>query len=1548
PPAVVDSDPRDGATAVRVDQTLSVRFSTPLAVTSLNTETVVLFGPDGQVPVRVTPAADGLLVSALPEQALRPGAHYALLVQGAMDARHQTLAWVAIRFTTQTLGPPHAAVAMGAASLPATATDDGEAWLPGPEQWQGHWRTSRPLPEAVMALLKHAALGRKARTSTSAHPVVASPEHLLAAPAVTGIGGTVLKLTDVPLAHVAVTIGSRTVRTDVQGRFELTSIPPGQHEISVDGRTVPGGREYLHVIFKVEVREQGLTELPHAVYLPQVRAMDWISVSSPTTADTVIRHPAWPEVEVLHVPRDTVFRDRQGTILTRFALVPVPLDRAPYPTPAAFPMYFLLHPGGILVDGTSTRGMQTVYPNVLQQPPGTEHVLWSYDPQGDGWRVYGKGYVSQQGSYVEPEAGADLHAHMGAGHSLPPGAPPPLIAPVPECPCFAGDPVDCTTGLFFHTRTDIVLDDVLPLVFARTYRPDDSTLRAFGKGANHNYGIYLRNPHVGSRERVELILADGSRVLLPRIGGTDLHTDFVWRHTATPSRFYGAELTAPRLSDVGEVWDLRLKDGTRYVFGSPSGLLEQVIDRNGNSLFFTYNGGRLLQITTTHGRYVQLQYDVFGRITDITDFTGRTWRYQYTPAGSLVLATYPDLSSETYTYDSPDFPGGMDTVRDRRGHLMVRNTYDTNGRVIRQTLADGGVYHFAYTLDADGHIRQTEVTNPRGQVLRREFNAAGFLTRQTRGLGLSIAQVETYTRNASHFVTTSTDPLGRVTSYAYDAVGNVTRLTLLAGTPDATTWRYAYEPLYNQLRSITDPLGHITTLSYDSEGNLLQLRDPLGHRATFTYDPLGRPLTASQHVGSTPLTATFTYDGPDLVRLKDPLGRVVTLTPDLLGRTLAVRDPLGRLSRFTYDALDRVVTQVDPQGRTLRYTYDSHGNLLTFTDANHHVTTFTYDPRNRLVSKTDALLKMESYRYDAAGNLTFLTDRKGQVAGFSYDALNRLAKASYGAASTTAPVYTSSTRYSYDQGDRLLKLQDSLAGTITRTYDPRFDTVTQETTPEGTVTYTYDAHGLRTTMLPTGGTPISYSYDAANRLVSLTQAAGAGGGAVPGTVQTVSVGYDTANRQTSLTLPNGIHVTYTYDAASQLTSITYKKADATVLGDLTYTYDANGQRIAMGGSLADSDLPQPFGLARYDANNRLIKLDKVSYTYDDNGNMLSDGVNTYTWNARNQLVAIRGAHTATYTYDGFGRRRKGLTTSTLYDGWNPIQLKHGAIVVENRLTGLRLDAYYARVRDGVVQSYLTDALGSTMQLRDQAQRVVADYVYDPYGGAATSVDTNLVRYTGREQDFADVYYYRNRYYKPSIGRFLSEDPLGLAGRDANLYRYTANDPANRVDPLGLEDIVIFRTNEYGVHDIYGITDPDSGTRLFFDFVPNAAGDVDRVFHYVPGTFQYRGTQLPPNIQQTIVGKINLPPEAARQVIRAFREAIASPAQPSFNVCLANCRARPAQLINRALGLSLIRYDPIEGAIGKFFPQTNLTGYHFFMPSPHIIAPIVIRRLIGTN
>jgi RHS repeat-associated protein len=1460
PPTVVDSDPHNGAIGVGIDKILSLRFSKPLLVTSINAETVVLIGPDGHTPVKVTPTEGRLVAFIRPAQELLPNANYTLIVRGAVDEQQQPLDWVTIGFKTQTLEQrtlseadaaraaassgtsasdstaqtgqtPTSAIAgnsaattesesaakaaedRSAAAQEAAANDD-EAWIPGAAHRKGPWRSGRKFAHSRDVLRQQQdfqnlfdGMSQRARDITRKHmeakgewqarithvplPGVAPRGKVPPGATQNVITGQVLKLDGKPLVNVTLSMARQTTRTDGQGEFVLTGAPSGQQVLVIDGRSADtGNKHYGRFEYQMEVKA-GLNALDFTIWMPVLDTQHAMRLPSPTTSAVVVTNPDMPGF-ALHIPPGTVIRDAEGKIVTEVSITPIPADQLPFPMPYGdVPIFYTIQPGGAVLQSTTgtARGARLVYPNYSTQPAGARLALFDYDPRGRGWYIYTTGTVSEDGSTITPEKDFTIY-QFTASSAASPGDTPASDGPKPDpCTgCCQGDPVSCADGFFLEANTDLSLADVIPVELTRTYRQNDANQRAYGVGTNDDFDMFLTfvNLNAHDADAIEMNLPHGGRVRFNPIGAS--HT-YILASTIfeanVPGTFYKARLRIAQDGIGNDFW-VTLKNGQRFVFSYFQSRLKRIEDRYGNRItIFRDSANLVTRVVSPQGRYLTFAHDYVhcsSCITVVTDNAGRAVNYDYDPSGRLVRVTDPKGGITEYTYDTAH---RMLTVKDPRLIRKVLNQYDANGRVIKQTYADNTTTLFAYTLDAASKVIRTDVTHERLDVRRFTYSVNGYLLTDTRALGKPEQQAVTYERNATNLITKMTDALGRVTEYQYDAKGNGTKITRLFGTASATSWTYTYETVYNQLKSVTDPLGRTITLTYDSLGNLRQVTDPLANKSTFTYDALGRPVTATSYIGASPLTTTFTYDGPDLVQVKDPLNRIVTLTPDLVGRILSLRDPLGRLSRSEYDALDRITAQIDPQGFTARYGYDGNGNLLTFVNHKNQITRFAYDARNRAISKTDALLKVESYKYDAAGNPIFLTDRKGQVTGSTYDFLNRLTKVSYGATSTTTPVYTSSTTYVHDKANRLTTVQDSLAGNITRAYDNRFDTLTQEVTPEGTVNYSYYANGLRRTMTPSGGTAITYGYDAANRLASISQAAGAGGGPIPTTVQTVTMGYDTAGRQSSLKLPNGIQITYGYDNASQLTGITYKKSDATtVIGTLAYTYDANGQRTAIGGTLANTGHPKPFGVALYDANNKLTKLDAVTYTYDNNGNLLSDGTSTYTWNARDQLVSIAGANAATYIYDGLGRRRQKGTVGTLYDGWNPIQLKNGTTVVENRLTGLGLDAYYARVTGGVVQSYVTDALGSTLRLSDGTQNYVASYTYDPYGGTAGTANTNLVKYTGREQDFADLYYYRNRYYKPSIGRFISEDPIGLAG-GSNLYGYVGGNPVNWLDPLGL-------------------------------------------------------------------------------------------------------------------------------------------------------------------
>jgi RHS repeat-associated protein len=254
--------------------------------------------------------------------------------------------------------------------------------------------------------------------------------------------------------------------------------------------------------------------------------------------------------------------------------------------------------------------------------------------------------------------------------------------------------------------------------------------------------------------------------------------------------------------------------------------------------------------------------------------------------------------------------------------------------------------------------------------------------------------------------------------------------------------------------------------------------------------------------------------------------------------------------------------------------------------------------------------------------------------------------------------------------------------------------------------------------------------------------------------------------------------------------MTYKQG-STVLGDLTYAYDAVGRRVKMGGSLARTGLPQALSSASYNDGNRQIAFGTASLTYDDNGNLTSDGTNSYTWNARNQLAAMSGPGvSASFSYDAVGRRTtktvNGSPTSYLYDGANIVQEQTGGSGSANTLTG-GVDMFFSRTDASGTVTPLRDALGSVVALTDTSGAIQTSYSYEPFGKTTMSgtPNSNSQKYTGREDDGTGLYYYRNRYYLPSMQRFISEDPIGLAG-GINLYCYVGNNPISLRDSLGLK------------------------------------------------------------------------------------------------------------------------------------------------------------------
>jgi RHS repeat-associated protein len=1413
-PALKSSQPAADDENAAPDQAIVVQFNQRMMMASLNGTSVTLIGPHGVVAAKVTPLEYGLLLFVTPRHDLLPGSRYTLFINDAKSAAGKPLPLTTLAFGTARLGmdaapgAPDLAPAAGqsvasepvrrAEPLARTVIDaaqmmaGGETWLPDGRHVKGDWRARR-----------------------AASPLQGLPA-LRAVAGETALAGQVLTLHGRALENVTLTIGAQSTLTDDTGRFLLRQLRPGDAVLTIDGNSASRhARQYGLYQVRVKLEEGTTTVLPYTIWSPVLDPAGNAALPSPTTRATIVTSPRIPGLE-LHVPVGTVIRDRNGKIVRELNITAIPTDRPPFPIPrVGVPVYFTIQPGGATIsniNGIRQQGARLVYPNFSGAEPGARIDFWNYDTQRKGWYIYGKGRVSKDGRQVLPDPGVEIYELTGAMISLPSGAPdegpPPggcgsggaaadgcnADANQPRAPSgCAGDPVDCATGLFLHSSSDLFINDVMPITVTRSYRPRDPASRAFGRGTNLSYDVFL----IGDSSPwtyQELVLPDGGRIHFDRTSPGTEWEDAVYAHSASATKYAGATL---RHKDAACFWELKLKSGAlmcfpeSYLASNPRvAAVTSMHDLNGNAVVVTRtSNGNATRVTSPSGRTIEFAYDGSNRIITAHDSAGRTISYDYDADGRLFKATDPLGKVEWYTYDANH---NMLSVRDKRGNLMVTNDYDANARVSKQTYADDTTNLFAYTLDIDNKVTRTEVTDERGIVNRMDFNPNGLATQITRALGLPEQQTITIERDrATGLLMSQTDALGRKTAYGYDAKGNQTSVTSMAGTPDAVTATRTYTEDFNKLASVTDALGRQSTLTYDTKGNAIREQDGLGNHVDRIYNAAGQPV---QLINALDKKIDLEYAGFDLARVTDPLGRSVRLFTDSLGRVGSVTDAMGNRTVFEFDAVDRATRVSDASNHATDMGFDPSGNPISVTDSNGGQYEFAFDGRHAPTSSSDPLLRTEVVEYDGRHNRIKRTDRKGQVTRYAYDALERLVKTTYADGGTIA--------VSYDGANRPIQFVDSDNGTIALQYDAR-DGLVRVSTATGIVDYTYYANGLRKSMTVSGQPTLSYTYDDANRLTRMDQAAGDANRYV---AQSLAFVYDAAGRRTRISYLNGMTRNDVYDDADKLVSIVFRHADGIVLGDLVYTYDLAGRRTATSGSLARTTLPDALASVSVDISNRLLVAGGVNLAYDANGNLTGDGVHTFVWNARDQLVRIEdgaGGTVASFAYDALGRRRSktvgGAIVGYVYDGANIVQElggTGGANVRANYISG-RTDEVFAQLSGtrakADIYTYLTDAQGSTIGLVDAAGAKVVDYSYGPYGDtSADAIVSNPFQFTGRENDGTGLYYYRARYYSPKLARFISSDPIGLGG-GINPYAYVRGNPVKYVDPFGLAPGDPYRT-----------------------------------------------------------------------------------------------------------------------------------------------------------
>ncbi|KQC06937.1 MAG: hypothetical protein APR62_07285 [Smithella sp. SDB] len=251
--------------------------------------------------------------------------------------------------------------------------------------------------------------------------------------------------------------------------------------------------------------------------------------------------------------------------------------------------------------------------------------------------------------------------------------------------------------------------------------------------------------------------------------------------------------------------------------------------------------------------------------------------------------------------------------------------------------------------------------------------------------------------------------------------------------------------------------------------------------------------------------------------------------------------------------------------------------------------------------------------------------------------------------------------------------------------------------------------------------------------------------------------------------------------------------------------DANGNRTHIAQeepyapSIGEGDATYTYNTQK----NRLLSTSaEGSFGYDDEGQLQTGYSTDYTFDYEHRLKTITGTNAAQFFYDGSGNRlkatRSGVTTKYIYDA-------NGRLLAEadanNNITKYYVygNGLLAMVTpEGQTYCYHYNGIGSTIAMTNASQEIINKYSYDVFGNIANKLenilnnDTNLQNqpftYVGQYGVMSEpngFYYMKARYYDPTVGRFISEDPIGFDGGDVNLMAYVGNNPVTGIDPSGL-------------------------------------------------------------------------------------------------------------------------------------------------------------------
>ncbi|GAL64997.1 DUF6531 domain-containing protein [Algibacter lectus] len=843
-----------------------------------------------------------------------------------------------------------------------------------------------------------------------------------------------------------------------------------------------------------------------------------------------------------------------------------------------------------------------------------------------------------------------------------------------------GEPVDAVSGRVISENLDFSLPGPIPLEWTRHYFSDAEIESPIGSNWQHSYNIGYWDMGEGA---ICLQFPDGRQVNLPKLSSGDM--------------YYNRQEKITWFKDsIGVAY--KGEDGLTYRFATNSNEddffpIQAITNDLGNEIRFEYRHGLLNKIIDSTGRVLQVTHEN-RRITAIYSIIDDTRinfiRYKVDKDDNLVQVTEANNVSKHFYYE---------------GHLLVKLTNQSGLSFYWEYEGKGDDAKCVHTWGDEGILEywtqyeksKTIVTNSLGHTSTYYYDSNNLIYRITDAKG-----GETYQKyNDLQYLEMLTDPLGNTTKYTYDLFGNTTsiedadknktafeydsmqRLIGYTGPDGSMSWKYDID---NKLIARSFPDGTQLKYEYDTDNQLLAMTDSADNRTTFfwnerselvkatlndgrsirwVYDKLGNLLNNTQPNGA---TTTYKYDVMgNVVGLREPDGNKHVFNYDKAGNVILAKDSLREVA-FTYWGLGNLKTRTE-NGKTITFKYNTEEQLTTIVNENNNAYRFTLDPLGQIIGEwgfdglcrryvrdavgrvTKVLRPQErwtKYMYSGTGNILTANHYDGTGEYFTYNS-NGSIKEATNAFNTVKFEYKNGNVISEDQNGHLVKSTYNRLGQRTSIISSLGANIIQEFTKDGNVArteangwqaqYKRDALGLEIQRMVSGDVTITTQRDQLGRVEKhFVQNKN---------VEARNVRYQWGRADRLLSMVNNLTnstVRFSYDDVGNLASAGYKNG----LDTIYKMPDAVGN-IFKNPSQNDRE---------YGNGGKLLKDEKATYKYDDEGNLILKFVSkaenpkdigewSYQWFGNGVLKAVtkpNGQH-ITFEYDALGRRTAKIVTA---------------------------------------------------------------------------------------------------------------------------------------------------------------------------------------------------------------------------------------------------------------------------------------------------------------